>query len=269
MIRLPRPLLSAAAFGLLFCSLPAAYAGPTIYSGGDPDATPGDPHPNTDDARSRFDAAASTFGTLTQLDFESVPLSQYTFTTRGVDVVGVNNDSGITDDSAGDSIIGFNTTPGGSQFLQFLSTDIFAAVTETFSFTNGAPITAFGATFTGVGTSSGITQITFRDGTMRTEVVPGSASGGVLFFGFTDSLGNPIQSVTVGVFPDPTSTNATKDVIGLDDVLLYNGTPSGPTLPAPVPEASSGLGLGFGLILLGGLALRTRRRAGHSHAPSE
>lgn len=257
MIRTQRPsLLAGAALGLL-CLGPTAYAGPTTFSGADPTAGPGQYHPNTDAARSRFDMAASTFGTLTQLDFESSTFGDTDFSTDGVDITSFNNAAGVNNDSF--TTTGFNTTPGGFQYLQLGPSDDTQAVTETFTFANGAPITAFGATFTGVGTSSGIAQITFDDGTIQTEALPGDTQGGTLFFGFTDPSSSPIYSVTVGVFPDPAADNTTDDVIGIDDVLLYNGKPSQPTLPA-VPESSSGVSFGFGLAALGGLALLARKR---------
>ena len=252
--------LAAAALGLLCFALPPARAaGPVIYGGGagatDPTAGPGQAHPNTDAARGQFDAAASGFGTLTQLTFEPVALNSTNFTTNGVTITGANNAGGVSNSSS--TITGFNTTAGGSKFLQLFANNSSAAVTETFTFSNASPITAFGATFTGVGTASGSTLITFNDGTTQSVNLLGSSLGGTLFFGFTDA--NPatsIKSVTLGVYPVNGGTIG--DIIGVDDVLLYNGVPSNPTLSTPEPSETATLGLGG--VMLGGLVLLARKR---------
>ena len=254
-------LLSAAALGLLCLTIPPAQAGgPVLYGGGagatDPTAGPGQAHPNTDAARGQFDVAASGFGTLTQLTFEPVALNSTNFTTNGVTITGANNAGGVSNSSS--TITGFNTTAGGSKFLQLASSNSNNAVTETFTFSNADPVTAFGATFTGVGTSSGSTLITFNDGTTQSVLLPGSSQGGTLFFGFTDANATTsIKSVTLGVYP--VNGGGTGDIIGIDDVLLYNGVPSNPTLGA-VPEPSETATLALGGVMLGGLVLLARKR---------
>jgi hypothetical protein len=255
-------LFGAAALGALCFTLPAAQAAPTIYGGGasatDPTAGPGVAHPNTDAARAQFDAAASGFGTLTQLTFESSTLGDTTFDTNGIHVAGDNNYkfAGVSDSSS--TITGFNTTSGGSKFLRLNSDNSNNAVTETFTFANNNPITAFGATFTGVGTANGSTLITFDDGTTQSVNLPGSSQGGTLFFGFTDAnAATSIKSVTLGVYP--VNGGDTGDVIGIDDVLLYNGVPSKPTL-GTVPEPSEMAAMSIGIAFLGGLVLLARKR---------
>ena len=259
------PLLAAAAAGLLCFAMPSAHAGPTVYGGASSiDVVgPGQAHPNTDAARATFDAAASTTGTLTQLNFEASTIGSTTFLTNGVQITGVNNKQGVninstsTDPTQSPQREGFNTTPGGTKFLQLLSGNT-SPVTETFAFSNANPITAFGATFTAIGTNLGTTVITFNDGTTQTETLAGNPLGGTEFFGFTDTpAGSSIKSVTLQVSPLSPGTNEL-DEIGIDDILIYNGTPSVPTLG--VPEPSETATLAVGIVMLGGLVLLARKR---------
>lgn len=214
------------------------------------------PHPNTDTARANFDVAASGFGTLTQLTFESSAVNSKTFSTNGVNIATTNDATGVSSSSS--TITGFNTTAGGTKFLQLDSSNKANAVTTTFTFNNNDPITAFGATFTGIGTSAGSTLITFNDGTSQSVNLPGSSKGGTLFFGFTDAAATTsIKSITLGIYP--VSNGGTSDQIGIDDVLLYNGVPSKPTLRT-VPEPSEAAAMSTGIVLLASLALLARKR---------
>ena len=107
----------------------------------------------------------------------------------GVTITGLNNNGGeqtINNAPSGGpptSVYGYNTTPGGSQYLGLYGGN------ATFAF--ATPIQAFGAYFTGV--QLGGETITFSDGLSETVPIPNFGSG-CEFVGFTDA-GASITSV--------------------------------------------------------------------------
>ena len=152
------------------------------------------------------------------IDFES-PLP------AGVSIMGDGERIADTDCGAQ---CGYNTSPGGTHFLQLAGTG--ANVTFTFS----TPVTVFGFYVTGL-QSSVLTgeRVTFDDGSA--QVIPvAPATNGDAFIGFIDPAG--VTSVTY---------EATLDVVGIDDV--WYGRPLS-TVPEPAAFAMFGAGLiGIGL----------------------
>ena len=152
------------------------------------------------------------------------------------------------DQHAAPSPLGFNTTPGGSEWLQvapFFNDPVGGAVTFSFS----TPIQAFGAYLTDAQTSlPGPITLTFNDGSAEIlSIVKNADAGGALFFGFTD-FGRSIISVTYNTG----ATADTRDIWGIDDVRYSTSA------NVVVPEPGSLFVLGIGLLGLG--ALRGRKR---------
>jgi len=212
----------------------AADAAIVIYSGSDQSATGPANKPNSDAARASFLAALGGYDAFTTT-FEEGPTGEL----ASYDLVG-----GATVVSTKPSVrpltvlsasrcafgsCGGNTTTGGSNFL-----DVRAAP---LAFTFDAPISAFGAYFTG-GDTLGI-KLVFDDGTTQSILVP--AVHGSTFLGFTD-FGRQITAITF----DPGT-----DFMGMDDITFASAA-------VPEPMAWSLMIAGFGLA---GATVRTRRRA--------
>jgi PEP-CTERM motif-containing protein len=233
---------------MLLASLVAAsgaQAAIVTFSGADDGAGPGDPRPFADAAASAFDGAVGLHSLIT---FEGLPVGNFGSlgVAPGVTATLSNLDSsfsGISNvDQHSPTPLGYNTTSGGSQFLQvapFFNDAIGGSVTFTFA----QPVDAFGAylTDTQVG-FPGLITVTFSDG--LSQVLPVSKNsdlGGVLFFGFTD-FGASIASISYNTG----ATDSTRDVWGIDDVRYAT--------PVPEPGTLSLLAAGAGLLL------RRRRR---------
>lgn len=222
---------STIAVGLIG-AIPASAAIVT-YSGADNGVGPGDSHPNTDSATALFTAAATHTNLIT---FEGATLPTVA---PGVSVtlVGASGGGLVSTDQHTPTPLGFNTTPGGSEWLQ-LFPDFNSAVGETATFSFAQPIDAFGANFTDTQVSfPGTITITFSDGASEVlSPVKNDDTGGVLFFGFTD-LGKSISSIAINTG----STFETRDIWGIDDVRFE-------TVPEPMTIAVVGAGLlGLGL----------------------
>jgi hypothetical protein len=211
-------------------------ASPTSYTGYDLNAGPGGPFPNSSAAYAAFAAAAGPISTIT---FESSPVGAFSslVVAPGVTASGsslsVNNAPNLPSDP---SLDGFNTTPGGSNYIE----DLASSVTFTF----GSPINAFGAYLTGVQLFFYQDTVTFSDGSSETIDVPGvtDGTGSTDFVGFTDP-GASITSVTI------TSGQGYGDYIGVDDVSY--GT-------SVTPEPGSMVLLLTGCLALGMLVWQRR-----------
>jgi hypothetical protein len=215
------------------------------FTGLDGSAGPGDPRPNSDGAFSVFLADASSLGTqnletfesATAGDFVTLPLSFFTITSGGG-----NADPDISNVQDGSE--GFNTTSGGQWFLHFWENAVGEPeIFLTFSFPT--PIFAFGAYFTGVGTSLGTTTLEFNDGSSQVLTLPESSLQNVQFYGFTSTVA--FSQLTLRISPESLS-NA--DQIGVDDIYTFS----------QVPEPGTWALMAAGLGLVGGISRRRSRR---------
>ena len=210
-----------------------ASASLVTYIGTDAGATAMDPRPNSNGAAAAFAAAIGggileTFETRALGSFASLALA------GGATLTGSNINSAnqeIKDVvTCSDAFCGFNTTLGGSRFL-----DLYGG-TATFSF--ATPIDSFGAYFGGTQIAS--ISLTFNDGVSREIFLP--TQFGINFVGFTD-FGSSISSITV---------NALNDIISVDDVRFSGALGGG----VPEPATWALMISGFGMV---GGAMRRRR----------
>ena len=198
-------LFCTVAFGLITAS---ANASPIVFNGIDTGANSTDPRPNTIAAASDFDAAAGALGTLNTIDFEDAPLGIFTslLVAPGVNLgTTISYQIRNTPVLLPDRLFGYNTTVGGSNFLQ--------AGYEYTTFTFSTPIQAFGFNISGV-QNAGET-LTFSDGSSQTVNIPDPGGSGVQFLGFTDA-NQQISSITVF---------SGADAIGIDDVRYVMSVP--------------------------------------------
>lgn len=241
---LTRRLSTAVLVGL--CAAAAvgtAHATIVTFVGQDDGASTTGPFPNSAAAQASFLAAASGFGTIHTIDYENLATGYYSpiAAAPGVSIglTGPNFGSGISgiSNTTLGNLYGFNTSPGGSQWLGFPGgSATFTFATPTYSF--GTFLTGLQTTFSG---TNGL-QITFDDGTSQLLTPPINNGGGAEFFGFTDT--NPFTSITL--------TNLTNDAWGIDDTT-YNGA----SVSVPEPAELGMFGLGALLI---GLFAGLRRR---------
>lgn len=218
----------------------AAFAATILYQGADFGGAPGAPRPNTDAAAASFKSALQFFSAI---DFETLSVGNFATLTVAPGVTatltGTAANGGISTLSS--STLGFNTTPGGAQFLHLSPLPNNALAAAVFNF--AAPVDSFGAYITGLGSASGFLHVAFNDSTAQDLPLAGNAAGGVQFFGFTD-FGASISAVSLEI----RDTTASFDRIGIDDVALR-------ATGAPEPAA--------GALLLAGLGgwLGARRRS--------
>ncbi len=198
------------------------------FTGADLGVLPSSPSgPNSTAAAAAFGTAAASLGNVSIITFESAPVGSFTsltvapgVTISGTDRNGNNQAISNTFDATFLSLDGYNTTPGGSNFVEMHGGSLV------FTFTS--PIQFFGAYLSGVQDFVQDT-ITFNDGSAQTINVPEAGTspsvGELVFVGFTDA-GKSISSVTVNA-----GTNGFDD-IGVDDVRYQSSVSS-------VPEPSS------------------------------
>ena len=214
-----------------------AQASLTLFTGADDGAGSLATAPNSTAAAASFDAAVAALGTEQIITFENSPVGTFSSLILGTGITltgaNVNNNPQSIVNTTSDinlappctnPVCGYNTTPGGSQFL------LLFGGTATFSFTGSTD--AFGAYLTGV--QNGGEIITFSDGTSQSVDIPNPGfDGGITFVGFTDA-DNAIASITI---------NVNNDIIGMDDVRYVTDPVSEPASLALLGAALLGLGL--------------------------
>jgi len=230
-------------FKSAFCAATLAFAAltasatPVTFYGSDNGVGPGSPHPGSAAAESAFQAAA---GLTSLVNFEGLATSTNPTGLNlghGATLTVTGNVSGgglVTSSLSPATTLGYNTTVGGSEFLQMLPDFNSLGATATYNFASG--IDAFGAYFTGTESSyPGAISVRFSDGTSQSLALTKTTAGGVVFFGFTDA-GADIVSVAISTG----ATSGTRDIWGMDDVRFA-------AAPAGVPEP--------GTLFLAGAAL--------------
>jgi hypothetical protein len=214
-----KKLITAALVLLSFTTVPATAAVVT-FTGADLGVLPGSPSgPNSTSAAASFDAAAALLGNVSTITFESAPLGSFSslavapgVTISGSNISGGNQSINNTFDAAFPSLDGYNSTPGGSNFVEMMGGSLV--------FNFSTPTQFFGAFLSGVQDFLQDT-ITFSDGTSQTINVPEAGTspsvGELVFVGFTDA-GRSITSITINA-----GTNAFDD-IGVDDVRYQSAS---------------------------------------------
>ncbi len=160
-----------------------------------------------------FDAAASAVGITNLINFETVVLGAFSSLSvaPGVTATLINNDKGgISSEQT--ITYGYNTTIGGSQFLQVRPTFGISTASLNFDFTE--PIQGFGTYITGLGTAAGNLKVIFNNDTTQQLVVTGNPFGGSQFWGFIapETLIRNISLSLSGI------TSLSRDIFGLDDI---------------------------------------------------
>jgi PEP-CTERM motif-containing protein len=233
----------------------------SIFSLADAGAGPADPRPNSNFAAASFAAAAATLGPINTITFENLPTG---FTnplgvapgviatfSGAFDAVSSPSLIGVTTNSSTPTVLGYNTTVGGSKYLGFVPQFVASPATLTFSFST--PINAFGAYITGLEDGiAGVVNVQFNDGSPQSFLLSDPIGGGVQFFGFTDA-GHAISAVSfveTGV-----SASSSRDIWGIDDMSF-----------SVTPEPGTLLLLGSSLA---GLGLLWRRTQKLNHKPGE
>jgi hypothetical protein len=255
---------------LVACALAGLVAGATrpaaadimTFSGADPGVGPGQPRPQSDAAAAAYTASAAKPGSPQLVTFESLPIGNFQKLqiAPGVQANLIHMDQGSApginfgiSKGADPSIYtpeqikqyGFNTTPGGSQFIQVAPQLNAGTATARFDF--AAPIVAFGVYLTGLGNASGDLHMMFNDGADHDFAISGSPLGGVQFFGFTGAHGS-VRSVSLEFL---NVNGPSRDLYGIDDMHY--------TL-APVPEPSPLVLAALGAAVVT-WAFRRRRRS--------
>ena len=230
-------LASASALALVAMT---ATASPVTFYGADNGAGPGAAHPGSSAAEAAFQAAA---GLTSLVTFEGLATSTNPTGVNlghGASLTTTGNVAGgglVTSSLSPATTLGFNTTVGGTEFLQMDPNFNSAGATATYSFASG--IDAFGAYFTGTESGyPGAISVKFNDGTSQSLALTKNTAGGVVFFGFADP-GAMIVSVAVSTG----ATSGTRDLWGMDDVRFA-------ATPASVPEPGTIFLVGAALLAL-------------------
>ena len=209
--------VATAAFFAPFILVGQLQAALVVFSGSDA-ASSVDPRPNADAAAAAFSAAASGLGPTSLINFESAPIGSFHnfgvapgVTINGTDSFSADQTILNSPFSPPDELFGYNTTPGGTQFVLIDGGNLI--------FTFSPSIQSFGAYLSGIQNS--IETISFSDGSSQTVAIPlpSPTNGGIAFVGFTD-VGTQISSVTISVLGD---------LVAVDDVLFGTAV----TVPEP------------------------------------
>lgn len=206
----------------------------TTYGGSDDGSSVGGPNANSDAAEAAFLVDATSYGTVTTLDFESAATGDSgSFSFPGVTVSSTsgfgNGFSGVSDTTLG-NLYGYSIG-GGSKWFGFptgTATFNFAGTTNSFGFYTTGLQTSFGTTLT----------VSMNGANATTFNLPVNVNGGASYFGFT----------TASAFNTVTIDRPGFDAWGIDRVSYNLGA-------VPEPSTWALMILGFGAI---GAAMRRR-----------
>jgi hypothetical protein len=148
-----------------------------VYNGLDPNVNVGSTLTSSNTAQGNYFTAASPLGTYNLITFESAPLGNFTSLNLGGGVMlalsnantQISHSPGINN-STNEPGLGFNTTPGGANFLRFatkyINNGTSTAADATFSF--ATPINSFGGYFTGLSGGGDTVTLNFTNGLSET-----------------------------------------------------------------------------------------------------
>ncbi len=243
--------IGIAAAAALAMAATAAKADIITYSGQDQGASINGPFPVSSGIESSFLGDAATFGPVVTETFEGTRVGvgangNTTFAITGATITLNGYAPGVMG-SATDNVHAFNTTPGGSHYLNVSG----SSITVNFNTQSNS----FGFYTTGVQKDATKSlYVTFFDGSSQKFNLPVNTLGGASYFGFTDDLA--IQSVTITNLPQP---GTQYDNWGIDNVSFNYGRDAAPSAPEPSTWLLMIAGVGFA-----GAALRRRGELGRA-----
>jgi hypothetical protein len=235
----PHPRLLAFALFLGMLLSPGIAIGQlAIYDSIDVNIGPGAAHPNYDAKVSQFESNTGAFnvitfegltpGPFTNPSATETPASATIALGQGVQATLTGVDPrppagsiyGITSDTQ-NQFLGFNVTPGGSQFLRVVPFLQSTPTDVTFHFSEN--VTSFGMAITGLGgTVPGLLELKFTPlgGTPQDLTIAGNNQGGLVFYGVS-GFGQTNQ-FTLQMSP---TIAGTRDIIGIDDLRFATVVP--------------------------------------------
>jgi hypothetical protein len=214
----------------------------TVFQGTDPVTAAGDPRPNSNQAASDFDTVAGALNSISVINWEQYndgdlpPLFPYTNVK-----LSVTGDDGSKISGVDTNDIGYNTTPGGSKFLQIFPQFNATTTVTRFDFADG--ISSFGFYLTGIQDDfPGNLSVHFTDSGGNAQVfnlakpTPQGGKTGTMFWGFTDVKNAMIMNVEI--WDEGDRTNG-RDIYGFDDIRFTNCD----VVPEPATISALALGL--------------------------